>query len=185
MCVQGEGGGQNNVGNKARAVYNGWGNRVRRDSLVRIARIASQERVCVGGLKPHQIYIPQKTPDTAIQRFGVSISWCTRECTSETERQRDRERQRETRTTQTQDTSRDSDRDTHTHTQTQTQTNTCVSYLVFVEGQEVVVGKLSNSALTRAFASRGGLAIFLALPVHFLVEHLHFLLRRTSHHIIL
>jgi hypothetical protein len=47
------------------------------------------------------------------------------------------------------------------------------------------VGKLSNSALPRAFASRGGLAIFLALPVHFLVEHLHFLLRHTSHQIIL
>ena len=75
--------------------------------------------------------------------------------------------------------------ETHIQTQTQTQTNTCVSYLVFVEGQKVVVGKLSNSALPRAFASHGGLAIFLALPVHFLVEHLHFLLRHTSHQIIL
>jgi len=87
-------GGQNNVGNKARAVYNAWGNRARRDSLVRIARIASQERICVGGLKPHHIYTP-KTPDTAIQRFGVSISWCARERTSETERQRETERDKD------------------------------------------------------------------------------------------
>ena len=57
-------GGQNNVGNKARAVHNAWGNRARRDGLVRFARIASQERVCVGALKPHHTHTRTHTPKT-------------------------------------------------------------------------------------------------------------------------